>query len=141
MKIEIVPSSTEDKEWVTEQLIAFNRTFLPLPREEYIVPLNFHLRNQDNIIIAGVNAFMLAKATVYVGILWVDEKYRGKDYGSYLLQHVENEAKKSGTMMIHRDTFDFQARGFYVKCGYEEFAALQNSPAAGNTRFYMKKVL
>ncbi len=138
---EIIASSNDNKDWVTERLIAFNLTHLPMSREEFIVQLNFHIRKPDETIVAGINAFLLAKSTVYVAILWVDENNRGHDYGSQLLQHVETEAKKLGAKMIHLDTFDFQAKGFYIKCGYEQFAVLEDSPANGNKRFYMKKML
>lgn len=137
----ISASSTEEKEWVTEQLMAFNRECLSIPQNEYIIPLTFHIKNADNSIVAGVNAFLIAKSTAYVSILWVDKTHRGCDYGSYLLQHVEYEAKKLGAVMIYLDTLDFQAMGFYLKYGYEEFACLENSPVPGRKRFYMKKIL
>ncbi len=137
----IAISSSEQKEWVIEQLVSFNSEFTAIPPNEYVIPLNFHIKTMDNTIIAGINAFMLAKSTVFVSILWVDKQHRGYDYGSQLLQYVETAAKALGAAMIHLDTFDFQARGFYIKCGYEEFACLENSPALGNKRFYMKKIL
>jgi len=44
-------------------------------------------------------------------------------------------------MAPHRfDTFDFQARGFYERLGYEAFAELQDFPR-GHSRFFMKKTL
>ncbi|MDA0782454.1 MAG: GNAT family N-acetyltransferase [Proteobacteria bacterium] len=142
MKQKIIASSPEDKEWVMEQLIAFNRKFLPsTPEKKDLIPLNFHILSQDKMIIAGINSIMLYKSTVKIDILWVEEEHRGHDYGSQLLGHVETEAKKSGAALIHLDTFDFQAREFYAKCGYEEFAVLENSPAMGNKRFYMRKIL
>lgn len=91
----IVTSSAREKEWITEQLMKFNSSHIGISIEEYIVPLNFHLRNQDDAIIAGVNATMFGKSTVYVDILWVDTASRGKDYGSLLLNYVETEARKA----------------------------------------------
>src|SRR5205823_2780313 len=38
------------------------------------------------------------------------------------------------------DTFDFQARGFYERLGYETFAEVQDFPR-GHSRFFMKKTL
>jgi GNAT superfamily N-acetyltransferase len=134
------PSSEHDKEWVFEQLMAFNRTVLPMSREEYVIPLNFHVRDGEKIV-AGINACTIAQATAFVAILWVDAAYRGYDYGSYLLTHVESKAREIGARLIHLETFDFQARGFYLKHGYSEFAALEDSPAEGRKRFYLKKIL
>jgi len=36
------------------------------------------------------------------------------------------------------DTFDFQAKDFYTKQGYEVFGILDNCPE-GHKRYYMKK--
>lgn len=36
------------------------------------------------------------------------------------------------------DTFDFQAKNFYIKQGYEIFGILDNCPE-GHKRYYMKK--
>ena len=42
--------------------------------------------------------------------------------------------------LIHLDTFDFQAKDFYLKHGYEVFGVLDDCPK-GHKRYYMKKVL
>ena len=138
---QIRPSSSEDIDFVIEQLKQFNANCLSLPRNDYLTPLQFHFRTQDDTIIAGINAALIAKSTVFVSILWVDEQHRGKDYGSKLLQHVETEARKHGARMIHLDTLDFQARDFYAKYGYEVYPTLEDSPSSGHCRYYMSKPL
>jgi hypothetical protein len=50
-------------------------------------------------------------------------------------------AKKLGAAMIHLDTFDFQAKGFYLKQGYAIFSTLENSPVQGCNRYYLQKKL
>ena len=142
MTVNIQSSSDEVVTYVTEQLMAFNEAFLPqMTKQEELVPLHTHMCNEEGNIIAGINAYMVYQSTVKVEILWVDTRYRGKGYGSELLRYVENKATTFGAHMIHLDTFDFQARGFYEKCGYEVFATLEDSPAKGSKRFYMKKSL
>ncbi len=138
--MQIIPSTSEDKELVIDNLVNFNIRQLNISHAEYITPLNFHIKENDKII-AGINAVCLAKSSVFVSILWVDENHRGKYYGSLLLNHVEDAARQLGAKLIHLDTFDFQARGFYIKQGYQEFASLPGHPAANNTAFYMKKIL
>ena len=59
-------------------------------------------------------------------------------YGSILLKEVEKIAKEKGCYLIHLDTFDFQAKDFYVKHGYEVFGVLDNCPP-GHKRYFMKK--
>ena len=48
--------------------------------------------------------------------------------------------KKLGATLAHLDTFDFQAKDFYLKHGYEVFGILDDCPK-GHKRYYMKKVL
>ena len=139
MNVKITNSSEIQEKFITESLRAFNCKNFHLSMEESYILLNYHLSNSDDDVIAGVNAILIAKSSVYVDMLWVDEKYRGFDYGTMLLKHVENQAKKLGAIMIHLDTYDFQAKGFYLKCGYEEYAVLDDSPSIGHKRFYLKK--
>lgn len=42
--------------------------------------------------------------------------------------------------LIHLDTFDFQAKDFYLKHGDEIFGVLEDC-SKGYKRYYMKKVL
>ncbi len=91
-------------------------------------------------VIAGCIADGYWWNAVYVDALWVDEKYRGKGLGSLLLNTVENIAVENGCDLIHLDTFDFQAKDFYVRHGYEVFGILENSPD-GHCRYYMRKNL
>ena len=66
------------------------------------------------------------------------EEARGLGYGSALLKEVERIAKEKGCNLVHLDTFDFQAKGFYIKQGYEIFGVLDNCPT-DHKRYYMKK--
>ena len=72
--------------------------------------------------------------------LFVDENYRHKGLGSLLLNKVEAESKALGARLIHLDTFDFQAKDFYLKYGYEIFGVLEECPP-GYKRYYMRKYL
>jgi GNAT superfamily N-acetyltransferase len=65
--------------------------------------------------------------TVQIESLWVDPRYRSKGYGSTLLRKVEEEAHKRGCSLIHLDTFDFQAKDFYLAHAYEVFGVLDGS--------------
>jgi GNAT superfamily N-acetyltransferase len=137
----ITPSTRDNSDWVADRLIDYNIQFVPMTHAEYSIPLNFHFRNDDGVIVAGVNAYLKGKSVVHVTVLWVDENQRGHDYGSQLLQHVETEAKKLGAYLIFLDTYDFQAREFYLKHGYEVFSILEGSPAKGHRQYNMKKML
>ncbi len=51
-----------------------------------------------------------------------------KVMGAILLNKIETEAKAKGCYLIHLDTFDFQAKDFYLKNGYEIFGVIENCP-------------
>ena len=140
MSGQIVESSDTEQEWVVEQLVNYNRQFVPVNDDNYNTPLNFNIKIDDTIV-AGINAVLMARSVMFVSILWVDEKHRGNHYGSTLLNHVETKAKKLGAKLIYLDTIDFQAPEFYRKYGYKEFGELENYIVSGRRKFFMKKEL
>lgn len=77
---------------------------------------------------------------LYVDLLWISDAYRGGGLGRRLLRAAEDEALRRGMRHAYLDTFDFQARGFYEKSGYELFGTLEDYPP-GHTRFYLRKDL
>lgn len=77
---------------------------------------------------------------LYVDVLFVEENYRGGQLGSLLLSKVETEDKSMGANLLHLDTFDWQAKDFYLKHGYQVFGVLEDRPP-GHKRYYLKKVL
>ncbi len=42
--------------------------------------------------------------------------------------------------LVHTDIYEFQAKDFHLKHGYEIFGVLDDCPP-GHKRYYMKKVL
>ena len=76
---------------------------------------------------------------LFVQLLVVPESLRGRGLGSELMQRAENEAKRRGCHSAWLDTFEFQARGFYERLGYECFAQLPNYP--NGPRHFMRKGL
>jgi hypothetical protein len=57
-----------------------------------------------------------------------------------MLRMAEAEAVQRGCHGSWLDTFEFQARGFYERQGYECFATLPEFPK-GYSRYFMKKQL
>lgn len=76
----------------------------------------------------------------YLELLFVDEAHRNKGLATILLQRVEKEAKAMGVSLVHTDSYEFQAKDFYLKQGYEVFGVLNDCPQ-GYTRYYLKKNL
>jgi GNAT superfamily N-acetyltransferase len=77
---------------------------------------------------------------LFIQLFWIEQKYRGKDFGTRLIKAIEDEARKFGATRSYVDTMSFQAPGFYRTCGYEEFGAIEGYPK-GVTRHWFTKAL
>ncbi|MBR4010455.1 MAG: GNAT family N-acetyltransferase, partial [Clostridiales bacterium] len=77
---------------------------------------------------------------VHVGDLIVAKECRGKDVGTKLMLAVEEEYRGKGRENINLSTYEFQARGFYEKLGYEvEFVRPNSIPKL--TKYFLRKKL
>jgi GNAT superfamily N-acetyltransferase len=92
----------------------------------------------------GALAGALSGATIWgwlqVDALWVAEPLRRAGLGGRLLAAAEEAARRRGCTRARLDTFDFQARAFYERRGYEVYARLDGFPA-GHTQFHLHKPL
>lgn len=103
-------------------------------------PVEFTIKNEQGDVIAGILGGIGYWNGLEIGILWVDDTYRGKGLGKQLIEHAEKFAIEKGAVISILDTFDFQAEGFYLKNGYERFGELENFPE-GHKRIYLSKKL
>ena len=137
MNIEIC--TKQDQDYLIDRLVDYNLSQVKSEQEENFIDLSMKVVEDDKII-AGIIAKMYCWNIVYVDTLWVDPDYRGRRIGEKLLTMLENEAKLKGAKLVHLDTFDFQAKDFYLKQGYEIFGKLEDCPE-NHCRYYMKKAL
>ncbi len=77
---------------------------------------------------------------LFTQLLVVPAGLRGRGVGTEIMQLAEREAMKRGCHGAWLDTFEFQARGFYERMGYECFGELPSYPK-GFSRYFMKKAL
>jgi GNAT superfamily N-acetyltransferase len=77
---------------------------------------------------------------LYVQLLVVPASLRGRGVGTEIMQLAEREAVARGCHAAWLDTFEFQAREFYSRNGYECFGELADFPK-GFSRFFMRKTL
>jgi GNAT superfamily N-acetyltransferase len=77
---------------------------------------------------------------LFVELLAVPEDHRGRGFGTRLMREVERMARADRCAGIWLDTYDFQARGFYEKLGFELFGTLEDHPI-GHRRFFLRKPL
>ena len=136
---DLAKSTSEEKDFIDNIIVDYNIGKVPTTQKELWIPLNYCFKHKG-VVIAGINAEMYLWNIVYITILFVDEAYRHAKLGSYLLNKVENEARLMGAKLVHLDTFDFQAKDFYTKQGYEVFGVLDDCPK-GHKRYFMKKSL
>lgn len=73
-----------------------------------------------------------------VGRLWVAPDARGQGIGRELMFAAEKIAKVLFCAGSTLSTYDFQARPFYEKLGYEVFGVLADNPRE-RERFFMRK--
>ena len=146
-KIEYLPNSNLKLECnvkdachiIDQKLFSFNKTCVPATQQPELIKLNLTVKD-GNEVIAGICAESYTWKIVFISLFFIEAPYRRQGLGRILLQKIEEKAKKLGVSLIHLDTFDFQAKDFYLKNGYEIFGVLDNCPE-GHRRYYMKKVL
>lgn len=124
---------------VDDRLFEYNKRCVPPTQKPEVIDKRFVIKKDDKVI-AGIDADIYIWNILFVSVIFVDEDYRDQGLGSILLNKVESEAKTLGVKLSHLDTFDFQAKEFYEKHGYEVFGTLDNCPE-GHKRYYMRKLL
>ena len=137
---DIVNCTNNDADYICDRLVEYNLRQVEKTQKVDFVNINKKVVDENNIIIAGCIAKMYCWNIVYVDILWVDEQYRKHGLGTQLLNEIEKIAIEEKCRLIHLDTFDFQAKDFYIKQGYEVFGVLEACPA-NHCRYYLKKKL
>ena len=106
--------------------------------DEYLeADYNFLVYVNDNLI-GGAIGFIRYK-WYFLDLLYVDEKYRGKGIGSKLIHEVEKIAKEKNLIGVRIETWDFQAREFYEKNGYEVYATFEDCPPGTIDNFLRKR--
>lgn len=134
----IEKSTKEEASLVDESIVKYNYSKVAYTQEPAFISINRVIRGVNGDIIAGINSILYCWNCLYIDVLWVEEEYRKSGYGEALLSDVERIAKDKGCKLVHLDTFDFQAKDFYLKHGYIIFGVLEDCPS-GHKRYYMKK--
>ena len=96
--------------------------------------------DKEGNIIGGCTGYIYYWGCMYIDDMWVDEKHRREGLGSQALQAVEKVAEAKGCHLIWLGTWDFQARPYYEKHGYQVFCTLHECPV-GHTDYDLFKRL
>jgi GNAT superfamily N-acetyltransferase len=102
--------------------------------------LKDYVIKENGVIVAGIRTCFYLGACLAINVLFVDEDHRNKGLGVLLLNQVEADARAMGSKLSHLDTFNPEAKDFYLKQGYEIYGILEDCPP-GHQRYYMKKSL
>jgi GNAT superfamily N-acetyltransferase len=92
-----------------------------------------------NAIMGGIVGEVWA-AVLFIQFFWIEQRLRGKGFGTRLIEAIEDEARRFGASRSYVDTMSFQAPGFYRTCGYREFGSIEGYPG-GVTRHWLTKAL
>ncbi len=77
---------------------------------------------------------------MFVKLFFIPETLRGSGMGSRIMAEAERIALARGCTGIWLDTFEFQARGFYERLGFEVFGTLGDHPRGMNRYFLQKRL-
>lgn len=128
--------SPEDRAAILRGLVDFNdRTFGP----SNIEPLAVLIRDEAGETVGGLWG-RTTYGWLYVELLFVPENLRGRGLGAALMTEAERAAAARGATAAWIDCFGEENRGFYERCGFEVFGALDGMPR-GRTRYFLKKAL
>jgi GNAT superfamily N-acetyltransferase len=125
----------QDLEWLDAGIAEYNIGLAGMTWK----PLTILLKDDYDRVVGGLNG-NTEWGWLHVRLLYIEEEYRGKGYGSQLIEAAEKEAITRGCRRAHLDTFGFQAPAFYKKHGYTVFGVLCEYPP-GHNRYYLQKTL
>lgn len=136
-KVTVEPNaSAQDVATVQTGLRQYNIGFIGDPEEEAV---NIFLRDENGAVVGGLLGHIKWK-WLYVSKLWVADDHRGKGHGAELMQAAEDHARSRECIGSYLDTFEYQARPFYEKIGYQMFGTLEGYPP-GYRQFFLSKSL
>ena len=125
-----------DRDLIVSQVVEYNNSHAGPGNGRGLFVLLQDEKNEVNGGLLGATS----RGWLFIDFLVVPASYRKLGIGSKMVKAAENEAVARGCTHAWLNTFEFQARGFYEKLGYECFGELQNYPI-GYSRYFMKKSL
>ena len=119
---------------LVRELVTYNDKNGPLENWQYV---GFYALDDEGHLIGGLQG-MFEWDVFFIKHLWV--KTSGQGLGRQLMNQAETHAKENGKAVIHLDTFAFQSKIFYEKCGFTLFGTLENAAGPHARHFLMKRI-
>lgn len=136
MKAALEPYSDAIKDTLQNGLHAYNLSSVPGAVWKEIAVT---VRDDNDAVHGGVIAYVF-EDNCYIDTVWNDDAARGKGFGAEMVRMAEDEARRLGARGVWLYTTNFQAKPFYEKLGYRQFAELQ-WPGSALKRHFMRKAL
>jgi len=134
--MEILNASPQDVEHIESCVEQYNNSKVPSAPTQY---LSACIKENDEIV-GEILAEIHFGNVLFIDILWVNEKCRGRGYATALMNHIENLGLEKGCKLSHVSTYEFQALGLYEKLGYTVFGHMDDVPL-GYKDYYLQKKL
>ena len=138
--IEIVVSTAEEAEFVSDELLNYNVSCVPIKEDSTFIHINKCIKIEGSIVGSLSTLFIRGWNIMIIDHLWFDEQFQNRGFATALFTEVEKAAVNQGGHVISVITYDFHAKDFYKKQGFEINGILENCPQ-GYNRYYMSKKL
>lgn len=135
IQINSKPTAEEIQE-ITEGVNRYNHSYLGAIRSQEFTCCSYNDSGEKD---GGLYAELWGD-WLLVKYLWVKPVAKRKGLGRKLLTQAEEWAKKEGCHSVFLDTYDFQARPFYEKQGYQVKMALTSYPVNGSRYYLVKQI-
>jgi GNAT superfamily N-acetyltransferase len=106
------------------------------PRAE--TPLSI-LACDGEILVGGLNGVTHWR-WCYIRQFWVEQSWRGRGVGQWLLAQAEAEARARDCIGLYLDTFDAGAATFYERQGFARFGQINDFPPGFARTFLFKRL-
>jgi len=126
--LEIYVPTKSESEYIGEKLLEYNLDMKALEQNEPFIEINRCIKNSNGDVIGGILAIAALWHILHIDTMWVKQEFRGNRIASKLLQDVEEFAKGLGCHLSYLETYDFQAKEFYINNGYKIFGVLEDCP-------------
>ena len=133
-------TSDKDRDIIGNSLNDYNKYHIKDTLVKNWEKIELVAKNEEGEVIGGLLAGLGYFKGLEIQILWVKEKYRKNNIGTQLLLEAEKIGKEKGATKSILDTYEFQAKDFYLKNNYHLFGELKDYPI-GFSKYYFYKDL
>ncbi len=129
----------QEAELIRHNLVAFNCDRLGCSKTDMFDEMTECAKGADGTMFGGICGDVELNSVLHVKAFWVCEDYRRSGMGTELLHNLQERAIAKGATFSYLETFDFQAKVFFLKNGYDVFAKVDYKN--GHVIYFMRSWL